>query len=66
MIYFFYNCLRPKVICDDFAKGIASAIAKREAQHHADENSQKYILQLCEWHGVEAIKRHLVAPRRYT
>ena len=47
---FFYNCPRPKVICGDFAKGLASAIAKREAQHHADGNPQKYILQLCEWH----------------
>ncbi len=62
---FFYNCLRLKVIFGDFAKSLASAIAKRKAQHHADENPQKYILQLCEWHGVEAIKRHLVAEGRY-
>lgn len=62
---FFYNCPLPKVICGDFAKDLASAIAKREAQHHADWNPQKYILQLCEWHGVEAIKRHLVAMERY-
>ena len=38
---FFYNCPRPKVICGDFAKGLASAIAKREAQHHADGNTLK-------------------------
>lgn len=62
---FFYNCPRPKVICGGFAKGLASAIAKQEAQHHADGNPQKYILQLCEWHGVEAVKRHLVAAGRY-
>ena len=26
---------------------------------------EQYILQLCEWHGVEAIKRHLVAAGMY-
>ncbi len=35
---FFYNCPRRKVICGDFAKSLASAIAKQEAQHHADWN----------------------------
>lgn len=62
---FFYNCPRLKVIYGDFAKGLASAIAKREAQYHADRNPSQYILQLCEWHEVEAIKRHLVAAGRY-
>ncbi len=47
---FFYNCPRPKVIYSDFAKGLASAITKQKAQHHADGNLQKYILQLCKWH----------------
>lgn len=41
---FFYNCQRSKVICSDFAKELASVIAKREAQHYADGNPQKYIL----------------------
>ena len=62
---FFYNFPRLKLICGDFAKGLASAIGKREAQHHADGNPQKYLFQLCEWHGVEAIKRHLIAAKRY-
>ena len=62
---FFYNCPRCRVICGDFAKGLASAIVKREAQHYADGNPQKYILQLCEWNEVEAIKRHVVAAGRY-
>ena len=30
---FFYNCPRPKVIYDDCAKGLTSAIARREAEH---------------------------------
>lgn len=63
---FFHDCPRPKVICGDFAKGLASAIAKREAQHQDNGHDQTYILQLCEWHGVEAIKRHLVAAGRYS
>ena len=62
---FFYNCPRPKVICDDFVKGLASAIAKQEAQYHVDGNPSQCIFQLCEWHRVEAIKRYLVATERY-
>ena len=61
---FFYNYSRPKVICGDFAKSLASAIAKQKAQHHSDRNLKKYIFQLCEWRGVEAMKRHLVAIGR--
>ena len=38
---FFYNCPRPKVIYGDFAKSLASAMAKQEAQHHENGNSQK-------------------------
>ena len=62
---FFYNCLRPKVICSDFAKRLTSAITKREAQYQDNRHNQTYILQLCEWHEVEAIKRHLVAAGKY-
>lgn len=45
---FFYNYLHPKIICSDFAKILASAIAKREAQHYKDRKLLKYILQLCQ------------------
>lgn len=37
---FFHDCPRPKVICGDFAKGLASAIAKREAQHQDNGHDQ--------------------------
>lgn len=59
--FFFRNCERPRVVCGDFAKGLASAIATREAKIHAEGKPSSYILRLREWHGVEAIKRHLVA-----
>lgn len=62
---FFHNCPRPKVIYGYFAKGLASAIARREAEHQQAGHGETYILQLSEWHGVEAIKRHLVAAGRY-
>ncbi len=38
---FFYNFPCHKVIYGDFAKGLASGIAKREAQHYTDGNPQK-------------------------
>lgn len=62
---FFYNCSRPRVICGDFAKGLTSAIARLKAEHHRAGHGEIYILQLCEWHGVKAIKPHLVAAGRY-
>lgn len=61
---FFHNSLRPKVICGDFAKGLAKVIATRETQRLAEGDNYSYILQLCEWHRVEAIKRRLVAVGR--
>lgn len=61
---FFHNCERPRVICGDFAKGLASAIATREAKVHAEGKPSSF-LQLCEWHGVEAITRHLIAAGQY-
>lgn len=57
---FFYNCPRPKVVCRDFAKGLAKSIATREMKRQETGLGKQYILQLCEWHGVEAIKRHPV------
>ncbi len=62
---FFHKSLCLKVICSDFAKGLAKAIATRETQRQAEKDDNIYILQLCEWHEVEAIKRHLVAEGRY-
>ena len=62
---FFYNCPQPRVICSNFAKGLTSAIARRKAEHQRAGHGETYILQLCEWRGVEAIKRHLVAAGRY-
>ncbi len=62
---FFYNCPRPKVICYDFAKRLTSAIARRKVEHQLARYGETYILQLCEWHRVEAIKRHLVAAGKY-
>ncbi len=55
----------PKFICGGFAKRLASAIAQREAQHQENGHDQTYILQLWEWPGVGAIKRHLVTAGRY-
>lgn len=63
--FFFHNCPRPKVICDEFAKELASAIARREAKHQQAGHGETYILQLCEWHGVKGIKHHLVVAGRY-
>jgi hypothetical protein len=57
---FFAECQRPKVICGDFAKGLASCIAKRESI-----TGLEYMLQLCEWHGAEAIKRHIIKTGVY-
>lgn len=62
---FSHNCPRPRLICGDFAKGLASAIAEREAEHQEAGHRETYILQLCEWHAVEAIKYHLVVAGRY-
>ncbi len=62
---FFYDCLWPEVVCGDFAKSLASAISIREAKKRAEDNEEAYILQLYEWHGVEDIKRHLVAAGKY-
>lgn len=61
----FYNCPRPRVICSDSAKRLTSAIARREAEHQRAGYGETYILQLCEWHGVEAIKSLLVAAGKY-
>ena len=44
---FFYNCLRPRVIYGDFAKGLTLAIAKRKAEHQRAGDGETYILQLC-------------------
>lgn len=62
---FFHNCEWSRVVCGDFAKGLASAIATREAKIYAEGKPSSHILQLCEWHGVEAIKRHLIAAGQY-
>lgn len=62
---FFYNCPRARVICGDFAKGLTSAIASCEAENQRAGHGETYTLQLCEWHGIEAIKRYLVAAGRY-
>ena len=62
---FFHNCPRPKVICGDFDKGLASAIARRKAENQQAGHGETYIFQLCEWHGIEATKRYLVAAGRY-
>ena len=62
---FFYKYPRPEYVCGDFAKGLASATPLREATRRAEGKEGAYILQLCEWHGVGAIKRHLVAVGIY-
>lgn len=62
---FFYNCPRPKVVCGDFTKRLAKLIATRETKRQETGLGEQYTLQLCEWHGVEAIKRHLVAAGMY-
>lgn len=62
---FFHDCPRQKVIYADFVKGLVSAIAKREAQHQDNGHDQTYILQQCEWHRIQAIKRHFVVAEKY-
>ncbi len=63
---FFYNSLCTKVICDNFAKVLAKAIATQETQRHAEGNNNTYILQLFERQKVEAIKQHLAALGSYS
>ncbi len=62
---FFYNCPRPKVVFSDFAKRLAKSIATRETKRQETGFSERYTLQLFEWHGVEAIKQQLVAAGKY-
>lgn len=45
---FFYNCPRPKVVCGDFAKGLAISIATRETTGQETGLGEQYTLQLCE------------------
>lgn len=61
----FHDCERPRVICGDFAKRLASAIATKKAKDHAEGKPSSLILQLCKWHGVEAINRRLIAAGQY-
>lgn len=37
----------------------------REVTKRAEGKEGAYILQLCEWHGVGAIKQHLISAGRY-
>ncbi len=62
---FFHNSLCSNVICGDFAKGLAKAIATWETLRQAEKDNNTYILQLYEWHRVEAIKPHLLAVGCY-
>lgn len=62
---FFYEYAYPKVIYGNFAKGLALAITKHETQHQDNRHNQTYIFQLYKWHGIEAIKYHLVVVERY-
>ena len=59
--FFFHNCLRPKIICSDFAKEPASATARNKARYQQAGNGNTYIFQLYKLEWVEAIQRHLVA-----
>ncbi len=62
---FFYNFLRLKVVFGDFANGLAKSIATRETKRQETGLDEQYTLQLFELHGVEAIKRYLVAAGKY-
>ncbi len=62
---FFYNFPSPKVVYCDFAKGLAKSIATRETKRQETRLGEQYTLQLCNWHSVEAIKRHLVAAGKH-
>lgn len=44
---FFYNNLRLRVICDDFAKRLTLAIAKCEVEYQQAGHGKTYIFQLC-------------------
>ena len=57
--------VRLKEVVGDFAKGLAAHIAQRKIRN-AEGLNEVYILQLCEWHGVEATKRHLGRAGKYT
>ncbi len=62
---FFHNFHNPKIIYGDSAKRLTSAISRRKAEHQRAGNGETYIVELYEWHRVEAIKRHLVAASEY-
>jgi hypothetical protein len=89
----FYDCLLPKVVVGDFAKGLMAAFveAKAEAEQENDDilaiaeteedaelieleqqkqtinrDIRQITLQLCEWHGAEAIKKRLINKGQYS
>lgn len=70
-LFFYDNTPRPRVLAGDFAKGLANAAANKEALQiekvaaGIEPDDGGYTLQLCGWHGVEAIKRHLMQAGQY-
>ncbi|KJZ69900.1 hypothetical protein HIM_10711 [Hirsutella minnesotensis 3608] len=62
-----YDCPPPRVVLGDQSKGLTAAMALSQAR--ADQGSQRgdqQILQLCEWHAAESIKKRLLDSGRYT
>ncbi|KJZ70957.1 hypothetical protein HIM_09661 [Hirsutella minnesotensis 3608] len=62
-----YDCPSPRVVLGDQSKGLAAAMALSQAR--ADQGSRRggeQILQLCEWHAAESIKKRLLDSGRYT
>ena len=70
-LFFYDNTLKSWVLADDFAKELAKTAADKEVkrlkQIAAEEEfeSDEYVLQLCEWHEIEAIKQYLITAERY-
>jgi hypothetical protein len=67
----FYNIPGPEVCCGDLAGGLNKAAAEfnaaeEKAAAEKGRKAQTVVLQLCQWHGVEAIKRKLIATGRYS
>ena len=67
-VIFHDNCPHPRVSLGDFAKGLGASAAQAETERlqriedgiTQEGEEEGVVLQLCEWHAAEAIKKRLI------